>query len=217
MKSLILICVAGISAMCTVNNDDQVIDHQDEKLVKSEEVTNNTEVTQEASIISLIEWNKHDSLTWADFQGIPDTSSTYKAMTFVQTDLKSEQHLDSIEVHVTTLFYKNLSWSKRKQSNTLLKHEQVHFDIAELMSRKIRKAFYQYISIDIDKTYTELMDISRKFHRDKLDQYNFKYDEETDHGTILAKQEEWEAKIANELKALGAYSSTRVVIKRINR
>ena len=40
------------------------------------------------------------------------------------------------------------------------------------------------------------------------------YDNETEHGSVSSKQKEWELKIAKELKALDAYASTRVIIKR---
>jgi len=176
----------------------------------------NTEERRETND-SLILWNSTRKLTWDDFQGAADSTSKYKALTYVQIGLKSEQYNDSICVDVPTYFYKSLSWSKSISNSSLLKHEQLHFDIAELMARKIRKEYSNYAFIDIKQGFKDLKDIYRKYYGTEFDRYNRNYDTETEHGTIAAKQKEWELKIAKELKALNAYSSTRVVIKRLKK
>lgn len=164
---------------------------------------------------SLLLWSDSFGLSWDDFQGIPDSESKYKALTYVQIGLHSKQFDDSIVVDVPTYFYKKLSWSKSLNNSTLLGHEQLHFDIGELMARKIRKEYSMYELTDFEIAYKELKRIYRRHFGDEFDRYHRNYDEQTEHGTISSMQKEWELKIAKELKALEAYSSTGVTIKKL--
>lgn len=161
----------------------------------------------------VILWNSATKLKWEDFKGKLDEKSEYKAMTYVQIGLDSKEDQNYINVDVPCYFIKNLSWTKEK-SLSILKHEQLHFDIAELISRRIRKEFVNYKSTNIQKTYNDLQEIYRIHYRIKLDSINSKYDTETNHSINIEKQKEWELKIAKELKSLDKYSTTKIVIKR---
>lgn len=163
---------------------------------------------------SLILWSPSRKLTWDDFQGIPDIKNKYKALSFVQIGLKSEQFDDSLVIEIPTYFYNKLSWSKNLNNSVLLKHEQLHFDIGELIARKIRKEYSTYELKNLENCYKDLKRIYRSYYGVEFDNYNNIYDNETEHGTVSSKQKEWELKIAKELKALDAYASTRVIIKR---
>lgn len=163
-------------------------------------------------------WNSSKELTWKDFQGIPDTLSKYKAHTFskISTYLISYNN-DSILYDIPCFFIVNKSWSKDKKSEKLLKHEQLHFDIAELSARKIRYEYINHQMIDTKKTYKFISEIFEKYGKKEQNSLNSSYDLETNHGIIDIKQKEWEEKITKELKALEAYSNTRVVIKRVKK
>jgi hypothetical protein len=86
----------------------------------------------------LIEWNEYYSLTWEDFQGTPDKQAIGDAGTAVQIKAKPFYVKDQVQYDVEALFNRKKSWSRGK-SESLLQHEQLHFDIAELYARKIRK------------------------------------------------------------------------------
>lgn len=166
---------------------------------------------------SFILWSSSRKLTWDDFQGNSDEKSEYKAMTYCKMSLNDSISSTAIFLNITCKFNKNNSWTKIKNSDYLLKHEQLHFDIAELIIRKVRKECSLLVSSDKDGTYAEIKKIYSKYVDIEWDSLNASYDTETSHGTIATKQKDWELKIAKELKALNAYSSTRVVIKRVKK
>lgn len=158
-------------------------------------------------------WDASGKLKWEDFQGVPVKNDLYKARTYSTIGYDATVLTDKIEVNLVCEFEKNKSWTTSKTLD-LLRHEQLHFDIAELISRKIRKQYEKHISIEVSKTNKILKSIYTS-HVDSIWLLkNRQYDKETAHGTILAKQKEWELKIAKELKALEAYSSTRVIIEK---
>ena len=166
---------------------------------------------------SLIVWNSNYKLTWNDFKGIADSLSNYKALTYSTIEINSIIiKEDLLEYEIKCSFEKHLSWSKNKQSLSLLRHEQLHFDISELITRNLRKKFSAHISTDIQTT----REIKKRLFNEAIEErrlLNNRYDNETDHSIIIAKQKEWETKIATELKKLDKYASTRVVLKRVKR
>ena len=162
-----------------------------------------------------IVWSEHNELQWSDFKGKSDTISNHKAMTYVQVTLNPKEYSDSIVIHVKTLFFRNKSWTKNNESIELLSHEQLHFNIAELISRKIRKQFSSYEYSDVNLAYKILQEIYDDHYPKMLREYNYKYDHDSNHGTIKEQQREWELKIAKELKEMKEYSSTKVTVKRI--
>lgn len=163
---------------------------------------------------SLILWNSSKKLTWLDFQGKIKENSKYKALTYATVELKSIRFTnDTIIYEIPCWFEKKLSWSMNKESNELLKHEQLHFDIAELATRRMRKKLQNSNPVNT-KIAKEL--ILKCFDEEEAERasLNKEYDEQTEHGIIATKQKEWELKIAKELKSLDVYSSTRVTIKK---
>jgi len=162
-------------------------------------------------------WNSNRCLNWNDFLGEPDTNSKYKAMTYIIVNYDYDITKDSVGTKIECHFLKNLAWSKNKASVSLLKHEQLHFDIGELITRKIRLNASKHVSYSIKETEKFMNDINWRYYHSELDSINAKYDKETDHGTIESKQKEWELKIAKELRKMDAYATTRVVIRRVKK
>lgn len=80
-----------------------------------------------------------------DFLAVPDSSSKYSAISslgiksFNIVNNKSGYSFDLVAV-----FNKSKSWIKNNKSQNLLVHEQVHFDIFEVYTRKIRKELSKY-------------------------------------------------------------------------
>jgi hypothetical protein len=159
----------------------------------------------------LIEWKKTTTLKWSDFKGKPDNSIEYKAMTYSRIGLEADFEDNTFIVDVKTYFVRNKSWTKNKESENLLRHEQVHFDIAEVIARKIRKAYSEYESTDLEETQTYLQETYNEYYGPVWDSYN-QYDEDTNHGLVKEEQTRWEKKIEKELKELEKYSSSLVKI-----
>ncbi len=141
----------------------------------------------------------------------PDSKSLYHAKTFYKTTwnlTKGDDGVIYLESYV--YFIKNKSWVKN-ETDYLLSHEQLHFDIAELYNRKFKKAVSE-IKFETKKIEETIPNIFLRFNKERIKNQNL-YDEETRHGESKVQQEIWIKKINNELKNFELYSNN-VVIKK---
>lgn len=158
----------------------------------------------------LIEWNEYYKLRPEDFKGEPGEDAIGDAGTAVQIKAKPYTVGKKIMYDVYALFNKRKSWLN-EQSAELLAHEQLHFDLAELYARKIRKKISELNSRNVQdvKVYnnaiTELLNESNR--ADML------YDVETLHGSLNKKQAAWAKKIREEMEILERYKKTKRVIR----
>ncbi|MFB9052474.1 DUF922 domain-containing protein [Formosa undariae] len=146
-------------------------------------------------------WTRDRALKLSDFQAKVDTTTSKKAITganiiIVPYAFKNGKY----EYHVLAKFHKDISWINTK-SEYILKHEQVHFDIAELYARKMRR--------DIDKIKKSAGDVLqsdyRRIHKSLFRSYYYfqkQYDDQTHHSTDHEEQVRWNAIVADELKKL---------------
>jgi hypothetical protein len=174
----------------------------------------------EKKTVEKIEWSENKKLEWNDFKGKPDKNDAiYRAKTFSTISFDPKVEESYIIIDVTNFFNVNLSWSisksKKQNSQWLLEHEQLHFDISELVARKIRKEFTEYKSSNLNETNNYLHGVYDRYIDTIWLEVNSAYDSETDHGTIRNKQKEWEEKIGKELKKLNKYSESEVKVRRI--
>jgi hypothetical protein len=157
----------------------------------------------------LIEWNEFYNLTWADFQGEPTEGSMGDAGTAVLIKAKPYYVKDQILYDVEAYFNRNKSW-KRAKSDVLLKHEQLHFDIAELYARKIRKKI-----ADLKRRGTTDLQVYNAAIKALLQESNEvdqRYDLETLHGALQGKQALWEQQVSEQLQGLKYYKKRKRVI-----
>lgn len=152
-------------------------------------------------------WNEKRKLTWDDFKGEP--SGTYFAAlsncAFAQSvEPNSESGKGIIYIYLRAALLKKGSWVKKDQANDdILKHEQLHFDIAEWQVRKLRKA--------ISEASLNLLNyevVINRLSSDAWTEYNklqSAYDSETKHGTVTTEQEKWNKTVAAGLKELESY------------
>ena len=103
------------------------------------ETKNSLEYSSKKVVNELIQWENNQKLTWKDFKGKPNKRSPYKAMTFasVSSNLISFSK-NELKIEILCHFIKNKSL-KTIETDELLRHEQLHFDIAELAARKMRE------------------------------------------------------------------------------
>jgi hypothetical protein len=159
----------------------------------------------------VIVWKADRPLTWKDFQGKPEkrwsAASTHYNM-YKTTEDKTSYGIVTVEA----IFYVKESWKRESWINeSVLAHEQKHFDIVELFSRKLRKAIRE-------GTYADYEDLKRKTDAlyEKLDKemdvYQDKYDDETDASMNGEKQHEWNTKIMQEISGLKAYAATELKV-----
>ena len=85
-----------------------------------------------------------------------------------------------------------------------MSHEQGHFDITEIFARKMAKAMDDYkfnprtFRADLDTIYQQIMK--------EKEEYQERYDHETDYSRDKKMQAEWLKKIAEELEELDEWA-----------
>ncbi|NNE76815.1 MAG: DUF922 domain-containing protein, partial [Pricia sp.] len=103
-----------------------------------------------------------------------------------------------LEFTVGSKFFPNKSWYQPELCDAvILSHEQLHFDISELYARKMRKRlaesqFTQNIKAEVKAIYKDVLR--------ELNNFQNKYDRETDFSRNLNQQLIWNKMIANALK-----------------
>lgn len=163
---------------------------------------------QEESII----WSKDHQLTWSDFKGKPLNDSPNGAMSNVGTALHYECKNNLLVFRIESLFYPKKSWvNVGDKIPSTLEHEQLHFDIVEVYSRKLRKIITEtkFKGKKFKAQYEELYK-SVEIEKDQVQEL---YDKETTSPRNEIKQKEWLEKIAKELEALESYSNPIIEIK----
>jgi antirestriction protein len=157
-----------------------------------------------------IEWSAVKRLTWDDYLAVPSSNSDAAAIT--STALGVEYHLknNNLTYTITCRFSKTASWGRHKTEYILL-HEQGHFDITELFARKLAKELKEHkfnphnYQDDVSKIYKKVMD--------EKEEYQTKYDKETDFSRNKQEQSEWLQKIKDELDDLDEYANYGSTIK----
>lgn len=154
----------------------------------------------------------HDAVSsiryWGTFSAIPNDSEKPTKFQFTEFTL-------------TAQFQKNSSWVKKQEiqskeiSQKLLKHEQGHFDLAEELKPDILRRVNSVLkgrSYSVRGDDEENMKINaqedgnslfmkqvEKWKKEIFDKEGEKYDDETNHGTILTKQNEYDVRF-NKLR-----------------
>lgn len=157
-----------------------------------------------------LQWNEFYKLRWDDFKGSPAEDAAGDAATSVQIKAKPYLVKNKVRYNVYALFNKNKSWTRDQSSAQLLVHEQLHFDLAEVFARKIRKKVRELSGEGINdvKVYNQAIQILLQ-ESNEADQL---YDLETLHGALDQKQAAWAKKIQDELAALKNYKRHKQVI-----
>ena len=145
-----------------------------------------------------IKWDETRKLTWDDFKAPPQKIGNTAAMTTTHLGFAYNVKNGNVTYVIDCRFEKNRSWGLVK-NDWILKHEQGHFDIAEIYARRLNEKVNAYefnrtsFQKDLDNIYKGV--VSEK------EQFQQQYDDETDYSRNKSKQEEWLKKIESELKA----------------
>ncbi len=154
---------------------------------------------------TIIPWTKDVKLNWVDFKGSPNTNilayaqTSYKIDIFpTEVNVDANNNIQNFEsLHVVANFYTNHSWVYR-ESDYLLKHEQLHFDIAGLYALKINKEFKKLIA-NKNANFDSYFDIYQNLWA-KCRETQKQYDSETQHGQLMAENDEWIKKINAQIE-----------------
>lgn len=145
-------------------------------------------------------WEEGNGLRWQHFKGAPDAGDqVHAAVTFAGIELKVEKVnlLGEITFKAQAVFDQQQSWSyPNRQTATILQHEQLHFDIAEVYARKLeRKLNALRIRQGQKAAAKKLLD---RYTRAQL-ACQARYDRETVHGLHPQQQQAWRELIRQEL------------------
>lgn len=154
---------------------------------------------------TFLTWNENRKLTWNDFQGKPMDNTAEVAMTASSVEFYYYTKNNQVGWTVTAKYFPKLSWSKKNlQSDYILKHEQLHFDITELYTRLFRKRLKESVKSikDMDKIKSISKQIMKEWNNEEND-----YDRETQHSTDEKKQAEWNLNLQQRLDALKEFAS----------
>ena len=165
-------------------------------------------ITTGYTYAQFIPWTKDRPLTWDDFKGKKPHKSKFAAATASFIHYKLDRYSeDSIDVKVYCLFIAKKSWKKSKNPTPyLLKHEQLHFDITELYTRKLRQSFNEYQLAHGRNSASKLrFSLLSERNRRSWHHCQNKYDRQTKHSLRRAVQEKWNKKIAEQLVELSVF------------
>ncbi len=155
-----------------------------------------------------IVWHSNHKLKWTDFKGRPERSQPYEAISFCSIESKVSQLNNEAEFEMIAKFDKTKSWTKTDTSAHILNHEQRHFDITEIYTRKIRKAISDK-PLTMNDYYEQFKEIHTKYLRE-VDSCQNSYDLETNHSKNKLQQKLWDRKIEMQLDSLKNYSGHRI-------
>jgi hypothetical protein len=154
-------------------------------------------------------WQKSYKLKWSDFTGKKPATSLVWHTAGCAASIYAKGCIDKgiPNYRITNYFIKSLSWVTDSLSKGGLEHEQLHFDIAELYARKIRKAIEELRKKKL-KRYSNYEQVINRL-LDEREAMDVKYDKETFHSMDLDKQKEWSNVIIAALEELKRYASDR--------
>ena len=148
-------------------------------------------------------WSAGRPLAWSDFQGSPAAAGSESAKTSYTLYSAWKCSGDVFDFRVIAGFRPRQSWVKvivlndSAQRRTILRHEQTHFDLAEVHARRMRRAFRD-LARPCAKTDAELSALARRLAQEEKAEQR-RYDAETDHGLLADQQAAWSRNVARWL------------------
>ncbi|GAA4156148.1 hypothetical protein GCM10022217_14890 [Chryseobacterium ginsenosidimutans] len=159
-----------------------------------------------------IYWTESGKLKWSNFKSKINNQRgenvvAYTNCGWIYSYVRSSNPKSAIKIKIETVFNENKSWKDVKKINDyVLLHEQKHFDVAEVFSRKLRKEVAEKVKtgMDFDKYFKEIYNRILKEYQD----FQRAYDGETKNGIIEEKQSEYNRIIAEELENFKSYKAS---------
>lgn len=155
-----------------------------------------------------IRWNADYKLKWNDFKGTNKSGSPFSAESNCMYSTKSTPSFSGdtmiLRLIVHPCFTRSGSWVKTgSEQDSLLIHEQLHFDLCELYGRKFRKSAME-LQLSLLQYDQQIRSEFEKFWLEYQTAQQL-YDRETEHGIIRQEQNKWIDKTKKELDELELY------------
>lgn len=149
-----------------------------------------------------IHWSKNYQLKWDDFQGkVPasDFSAQSNCSYMLRTEKVVVDGILKLQINFFASFIKSTSWVKPDlKRDTLLIHEQYHFNICEMYARQFKKKLlnFDFHPMKTDQQIKIIFDeIWAEYKQAQED-----YDNETEHGMMIDQQLKWISKVDESLR-----------------
>jgi hypothetical protein len=145
----------------------------------------------------LIDWNVSRRLTWDDYKASPNPNNDAAASTTTYLRISYNISSEGFTYKIRSQFSRTSSWGRYK-TDYVLKHEQGHFDIAEIFARKLNRQMHDYVfnrrsyQKDLNRIYFGIENEREQMQND--------YDLETNHSINQEKQALWFKKIDSLLR-----------------
>ncbi|TSJ36508.1 hypothetical protein FO440_22000 [Mucilaginibacter corticis] len=152
----------------------------------------------------VIRWDEKRPLVWSDFKGklgFGWSASTYSQIDYTYKVLNLDcEYIVTFDINNDFYPKNSMSWSHYNgDDDYLLHHEQLHFDITELFTRKFATALHSAVFTDNFKS--EIAEIYNK-NWAECEAMQSKYDAESEHSRNSKMQYRWQLFIYLQLKAL---------------
>ena len=152
-----------------------------------------------------IKWSKEKKISWMDFQGSAQINTSVAAVSAIGITYNVVSHsIDKYKFEINAVFEKGKSWAwTEKISDTILYHEQGHFDLGEIYARKMRQGLisnqFQFTRKNIIQEIHKVLDLYADSLTIMHQNYDLAFSKNYD------KQKEWNLYIKKELKCLEKY------------
>ncbi|MBO9727123.1 MAG: hypothetical protein J7623_00650 [Chitinophaga sp.] len=137
-------------------------------------------------------------LEWTDFQAKPSPFGPSAAVAYTSFAYDGNSHLENDTLRITlrlqVFFIKSASWVRPDaRSNYALAHEQLHFDITRLVVERFKQKLRQ-TALNRDD-YDSIIQYQYLQSFREMNQLQYKFDQETNHGLNPAAQLRWRDKV----------------------
>jgi len=149
-----------------------------------------------------IEWNADRPLEWKDFKKKDIAKNNVVAWTHSGIKTQYKCYNNNFTFSISCTFDPMLSWTNTLNNDYILAHEQLHFDISEVVKRRIN-----YDIKNIKNPCANIKNIKKIInnHISELKILQKLYDNESNHSMNREGQEKWQLNVKNWLKALDSY------------
>ena len=153
-----------------------------------------------------IRWSASRPLRVADFQGQPRPGQTHAALTSANINTGAICRGNMFSGTAQASFAPTASWVRdpARMTPALLRHEQLHFDLAEVYARRLRQQLAT-LHLPCDQLGDRFNVISQAAYA-AWQKAEDDYDRDTNHGLQHAQQAQWEAQVSQQLLALADFA-----------
>ena len=160
-----------------------------------------------------IKWEKNiltaNNFRIVDKKDISPDSNHFAAVTSNRISYRYQYRNKHLIFWIQTYFNYSKSWIQKPfiKNKQILKHEQGHFDLAEIESRNFATALHNYSFTD---NFKEEIPMVFKVILNDLKAIQARYDEQTKHGTDSDAQKQWNIEIEKLLNSLSPADGTLI-------